>query len=44
MHAEEAADLLDTREYGLEASNDKGEYRDAEEPGRLPPDQHHSAS
>ena len=44
MHAEEAADLLDTRECGLEASNDKGEHREAEEPGRLPPDQHHSAS
>ena len=44
MHAEEAADLLDTREYGLEASNDKGEHREAEELGRLPPDQHHSTS
>src|SRR5260370_11104773 len=33
MHAEEAADLLDTRESGLEASSDKGEHREAEEPG-----------
>jgi hypothetical protein len=46
MHAEEAADLLDAaREYGLlETSNGKAEHREAEEPGWLPPDQHHGAN